>query len=374
MPTTATGTPGAARRRRRVTIDDLASQLSLTKGTVSRALNGYPDISDQTRLRVRKAAETMGYRPLSHAQAIRTGRVRSVGLVLQINEHDGHRPFLADFLAGVSEAASGADWTMTLATAASDVDTARLLRRLADENKADGFILPRTYLNDPRIDLLRAEGIPFVLYGRTADPAGCAWYDIAGETAMQDAVVALHKLGHRRIGFVPGGAGYTYSELRLQGFRAGLAACGLAAADGPVSCPAVDYAQGAEATRALLALPCPPTALVFAVDRAALGAWEVAAAAGLQIGRDLSVIAYDGIPEGAFVSPGLSTYAVDSRAAGRRLTELLIRRIRGEAPETLREIAPARFLARGSHGAPARTPDQLARTLAAQPKPTGGTQ
>lgn len=90
---------------RRVTISDLADYLNLTKGTVSRALNGYDDIAENTRLRVKRAAEQLNYRPLSHAQAIRTGRVRSLGLVLQVNEHDGHRPFVAEFLAGLSEAA-----------------------------------------------------------------------------------------------------------------------------------------------------------------------------------------------------------------------------------------------------------------------------
>ena len=84
----------------------LKNELGLAKGTVSRALNGYPDISESTRQRVKHAAEVMGYSPLSHAQAIRTGVVRSIGLVLQTSEHDGHRPFLASFLAGISEAAS----------------------------------------------------------------------------------------------------------------------------------------------------------------------------------------------------------------------------------------------------------------------------
>lgn len=168
-------------RKRRVTISDLASHLSLTKGTVSRALNGYQDISESTRLRVRRAAEQMNYRPLSYAQAIRTGRGRSIGLVLQVNEHDGHRPFVAEFLAGLSEAASREDWTLTVATAESDEATLRLLDKLSSEHKADGFILPRTKTDDPRVSFLREHGIPFILYGRTENSMGCAWFDIESE-------------------------------------------------------------------------------------------------------------------------------------------------------------------------------------------------
>src|SRR6056297_4238814 len=93
-------------RSARVTINDVARELGLAKGTVSRALDGYPDISDSTRNRVARMADRLGYAPLAHAQAIRTGRVRAIGIVLQIGEHDAQRPFLADFLAGVTTAAS----------------------------------------------------------------------------------------------------------------------------------------------------------------------------------------------------------------------------------------------------------------------------
>ena len=336
--------------RRRVTISDVAEHLALTKGTVSRALNGYADISESTRLRVRKAADQLGYRPLSHAQAIRTGRVRAVGLVLQVNEHDGHRPFVADFLAGVSEAASREDWTLTVATAESEEDTLRLLEKISDERKADGFILPRTRVTDPRVEFLRAQSTPFVLYGRTGDDTGCAWYDIKGEDAMADAVTRLAALGHRRIGFVPGADGYTYAGLRRDGYCAGLAQAGLPF-DGRLIAPsAVDRRGGADAAERLLDLAEPPSAIVYSVDRAAFGAYDVARRRGLTIGRDLSLIAYDGVPESSFVDPPLSTYVVDIRKAGERLADLLIRRARGADAADLRELDQARFLGRDSHG------------------------
>ena len=104
-------TPPAAGR---VKIDELAEHLGLSKSTVSRALNGYSDIAETTRKRVENAARKLGYRPLSHAQAIRTGRVRAIAMVLNSEEPDGHNPFLQEFLAGACEAASGFDWTMTI--------------------------------------------------------------------------------------------------------------------------------------------------------------------------------------------------------------------------------------------------------------------
>ncbi|MDV7142759.1 LacI family DNA-binding transcriptional regulator [Tropicimonas sp. TH_r6] len=353
----------ATGRRPRVTISDLADSLGLAKGTVSRALNNYPDISESTRQRVKHAAEVMGYSPLSHAQAIRTGVVRSVGLVLQTTEHDGHRPFLASFLAGISEAASAADWSLTVATATSDEDTARVLGRLVASHKADGFILPRTYMDDPRVDFLKSNHVPFVLFGRTRDTDGCAWFDIESEKAIEEAVCILHGLGHRRIAFVPGREGYTFSELRLQGYRSGLAMCGLPEDPALIGPGALNPEAGEAAARALLALDAPPTAIVCSADRAAFGTYVAAATLGLEVGRDLSVLSYDGVPEGGLLAPALSTFSVDMQAAGRRLTELLIRRIRGETPDSLRELALARFLARGSHGQPRLSPAELSRRV-----------
>ncbi len=349
-------TRGAVTARRRVTINDVAQHLDLTKGTVSRALNGYSDISESTRLKVRRAADQLGYRPLSHAQAIRTGRARSIGLVLQVSEHDGHRPFVADFLAGVSEGASREDWTLTVATAENDGDTLRLLEKISDERKADGFILPRTLIDDPRIAFLRSHDTPFVLYGRTGEASGCAWYDIKGEDAMAEAVMRLARLGHKRIGFMPGAPGYTYAELRLGGYKRGLEDAGLPCDPALICDPAVDRETGNNRAEQLLTIPNPPTAIVCSVDQAALGVYDAARRHNLKIGRDLSLIAYDGIPEGGFVDPPMSTYAVNIRKAGERLADLLIQRARGADPEDLRELDQARFLNRGSHGpAPRRT-------------------
>ena len=332
----------------RVQIADVAAHLGVTKSTVSRALNGYTDISPTTRQRVKKAAETLGYQPLSHAQAIRTGRVRSIGLILEMHEHDGHRPFVAEFLAGLSEAASREAWTLTVATVTNDSDTLRSLADLSDQRKADGFILPRTKLDDPRVDFLRKRNIPFILYGRVSDPDACAWFDIESEAAIEEAVLRLAALGHRRIGYIGGAEGYTYSKLRYEGYCAGLRAAGLEHDQGVSSGSAVTRTEGERCAEKILEQGV--TAIVCAVDLAALGVYDAVQKAGLTVGKDVSVISYDGIPEGATMQPRLSTFEVDIREAGGRLAHKLIRLCRGEKPETLRALARARFLEGGSHG------------------------
>ncbi|MCV6592604.1 MAG: LacI family transcriptional regulator [Silicimonas sp.] len=362
MPTEA---KTAARPRHRIKISDVADALGMTKGTVSRALNGYPDIAESTRLKVHRKAEAMGYRPLAQAQGMRTGRTRTLGLVLQTDIPGAERPFLSDFLAGITQAASAENWTLTVATSAGGAAMEQTLERLVHERKSDGFILPRTRVRDGRAELLKRLEVPFVLFGRVADDSGCAWFDILGEEAMAEAVERLRVLGHRRIGFVGGAPEYNFAPLREAGFRRGLEAAGLPLDEALILRGAMLREEGARATRRLLSLEAPPTAIVFAVDLAALGAYDAARDRGLAIGRDLSVISYDGIPEGSWAQPSLTTFGVDSHLAGERLAGLLIRRIRGEAPEELRETAKARLLAGGSDGPPNLTSEDLAARISA---------
>ncbi|MEP1611489.1 MAG: LacI family DNA-binding transcriptional regulator [Roseobacter sp.] len=332
----------------RVTIADMAQALGLTKSTVSRALNGYPDISSSTKLRVERMAEKMNYQPLSHAQAIKTGRTRSLGLVLQLSDHDAHRPFLAEFLAGISAGASAKGYTLTVASADNHEHLIETFRALLRDGKADGFVLPRVMSEDPRVELLRHADVPFVLYGRIKNADGCCWYDIRGEDAMRDAVLHLAGLGHRHIGFINGGTQYSYADIRLQGYMQGMRAANLTTHPDLISQNAVTLQEGQESAKQFLNSGHPVTAIVCATDVAALGVYHAAAEQGVKIGENLSVIGYDGIQEGAHVYPPLTTFAVDNRAAGVQLSTLLIQRITGEPLENLRITAPASFLQRGS--------------------------
>ena len=350
--------------RSKITIQDLSDHLNLTKGTVSRALNNYPDIAESTRLRVTNAARKLGYRPSSHAQAIRTGRVKSVGLVLNVAGENVHRPFLSDFLNGISLRLGEEDWTLVVATAQSDENSLDVHARLIAEKKVDGFILPRTKINDARAELLRSKGVPFVLYGRMADITGCAWYDIAGENAMAEAVARLAGFGHARIAFIGGDRDNNFEVLRRRGFVQGLEAAGLSFETDLLVEGAMSVAGGLKGARALLTAPVPPTAIVCALDRAALGACRAAAALGLQVGQDISVIGYDGIPEGAYATPPLTTFSVDSKAAGMRLADIILKVIRGADPKAFGELVNARLIERQSDGPCTRTPKEISAIIA----------
>ena len=351
----------------RVRISDVASHLGLTKSTVSRALNGYPDIAEATRARVQKAVRDMGYRPMPGAQAIRTGRARALALVLELDAHDQFSPFLAEFLGGVTQAASAEGWSLTVASAAYGPQMRQVVDRLIDEQKADGFIIPRTRVSDDRIIHLGEKQVPCVLYGRTgADDdktAQHSWYDIDGFDAFRRATLRLAEQGHTRIGFVGFDETFKFTHLREQGFKAGMDEAGLELDESLIWRGAMNTIGGWQATRDLLTTDTPPTALVMTTDEVALGAYEAASELGIEIGSDLSIIAYDGIPRGRLTRPRLTTYRVDNAAAGAALAGLLIRQLRGEDPRDLRDIAQATLQPGGSDGPPVLSSAQLASKI-----------
>lgn len=355
---------GKLARRAKVTIQDLSNHLNLSKSTVSRALNKYPDIAESTQVRVAKAAKKLGYRPSTHAQAIRTGLVKSVGLVLNVAGENAHRPFLSDFLNGISLRLGDEDWTLVVATAQSDEHSVEVHARLIAEQKVDGFILPRTKVNDARVDLLKAKGVPFVLYGRVADTTNCAWFDASGEQAMEQAVARMHGFGHRQIAFIGGHADNNFELLRREGYLSGLAKSGLKPNEDLIVEGAMSVEQGFRAAGKLLSLPTPPTAIVCALDRAALGVCRAAMSLGLFVGRDISVIGYDGIPEGAYVSPPLTTFSVDSEQAGNRLADIILKIIRGADADSFRELVEAQLIERQSDGPLTKSPKEISALVA----------
>jgi LacI family transcriptional regulator len=262
-----------------------------------------------------------------------------------------------DFLDGISRAASEESWTLSVAIAAGLEEELATMARLVDERKVDGFILPRAMRDDARVTFCRAEGVPFILFGRTADERDCAWFDVLGEDAIAAAVARLAGFGHTRIGFINGSLTYNYAHLRRDGYLSAMEEAGLVPDPDTMAEGVLSIAEGELAGRRILSASNPPSAVVCATDLAALGLYRAAAAMGRTVGQDLAVISYDGIAEAATAVPPLTTFAVDTRAAGHRLARLLIARIRGTDPTHLRELVPARLIERASDRLPEFTPD-----------------
>lgn len=362
-----------------VTLNTLARELGLAKSTVSRALNGYPDIAEQTRKRVRSAADRCGYRPSSTARNLKRGRVDTVGVVLTGEGPDIASPFFIQFLRGVTRALDREGLDLMVATAPGPGRWRETYDRLIASRKVDGFIVTRIETRDPRVAYLRQRGVPFVTHGRTENPSQFAWFDMDNRRAFREATERLAAFGHRRIGLIAAPGAFNFARERLNGYREARDALGLEAEPGLIRRAGLHAGDGRAAAEALMAMARPPTALLCVRDEVAIGATSAITARGLRVGQDLSVIGYDDVPHAEFISPPLTTYSQESEAAGVRVSELLVQRMRGVRAKDLQELRPAKLIERASDGPPAQTPESLralldtaaARSGEKSRKPTG---
>ena len=205
-------------QRRSVTsIADLARYCGLSEGTVSRALNNYPDIALKTRERVQQAAKQFGYQPSSTARRLARGVVETIGFVLPGRSNHLSDPFLAEILDGLAAELAVNDWDLLLAAVPDEHDEIAVMDRLIRSGKVGGFAVTRVRREDPRVDFLRGTGIPFVVYGRTENHDNYSWLDIDNEKAFIDAVSYLAEMGHRDIGLLGGDLTLNHAYLRKTG-------------------------------------------------------------------------------------------------------------------------------------------------------------
>lgn len=275
-------------------LKELATKLGLSPTTVSRALNGYPEVNESTRERVMAAAKRHNYRPNTRAIRLATGRAMAVGHVIPVaTRHEIVNPIFADFIAGAGETYSRNDYDMVLSVVPDEQEESTY-RALRSKGNVDGVILHAPRTDDPRIPLLREIGLPFVVHGRSTDAvAPYPWVDVNNRRAFRRAADFLLDLGHRRIALVNGLEFMDFAVRRRTGYLDALAARGLAADPALMASGEMTEVSGYRAACAMLDLPDPPTAFLAASMISGLGIRRAVEERGLKLGRDVSVIIHD---------------------------------------------------------------------------------
>ncbi|HEX9856944.1 MAG TPA: substrate-binding domain-containing protein [Paracoccaceae bacterium] len=317
-------------------LKELARKLDLSPTTVSRALNGYPEVNEATRERVAAAARRYNYAPNARAIRLATGRAMAVGHVIPIaTRHEIVNPVFADFIAGAGETYSRAGYDMVLSIVPDDNEE-RVYRELKSRGTVDGIILHAPRLNDPRLPLLAEIGFPFVVHGRaTGSDLPYSWVDVNNRRAFLRATEFLLDLGHRRIALINGLEFMDFAIRRRTGFTDALAARGIAPDPALMVSDEMTESAGYRAARAMLALDNPPTAMLVSSMISAMGARRAIEERGLRLGRDISVIIHD--DELSYLRNGddLPIYTATRssvREAGRIAAEMLLGII--NAPES----------------------------------------
>eukprot|EP01037_Dinobryon_pediforme_P008170 gene8170-8254_t len=333
-------------------LKQLAEHLSLSQATVSRALNGYPEIRESTRNRVLAAATEFGYRANSIARSLATGRSGNIGIVFQDGLGLLFDPHFLEFLAGATESLATRDMSINL----SMPDRNRESSKYADiirSHLADGFIVNGPTRHDPRVALLRSLKIPFIVHGRTEDDKPYAWVDIDNEMAFQRAAQLLIGFGHKRIAFINAPTHFSFAASRERGFQNALTQAGLSADPGLMFNERMTEEGGYRITMQALGRSPRPTALLCSSMLHALGAFRALRDLGLAVPDDISVIAHDDVfpyITAEAMRPALTTTRSPLRLHGKRVAEVMNDIIDGKLPANHSEIIPVELVLRDSVG------------------------
>ncbi len=274
-------------------------------------------------------------------------RAGAVGLVLARPARLlGVEPFFMEFIGGIEERLAAHDMWVMLHLVSTAEEEAAAHRRWAERGGVDAVAVVNPTVDDPRPELLRGLGLPFVVAGA---PEGAGLPGVLSDHAspVREAVERLHGLGHRRIARVGGPARLLHTRARTDALTAVCAEAGLPA---PVTAEG-DYSHeaGARLTAELLSAERPPTAILYDNDVMAVGGLEAARSLGVDVPSRLSLVAWDDSTRCRLVSPELSAMTVDVHRYGTLVAEAALEAARG-LPVPERWSPAARFTARGSTG------------------------
>lgn len=315
------------------TLRDLSRHLALSVTQVSRALNGYSDVSDETRARVLLAAKELRYQPNLSARKLVTGRSGMVGLVLPGPPDSPQDTMFVQMVAGLSACFSRREKQFVLHIADGADGILDVYRRLIDGGALDGFVLLSPAVADPRVAFLRARKVPFVIHGRTEPRPDYPFFDIDNEAVGYRLTRLLTDRGHRRIAFLNGPRNQTYVEWRRDGHARALTEAG--ATFDPEMHFYDDMTEGfgiIATLRLFSGQTPPPTGIVCGNSLIAKGVLQALSALRIAVPDRVSVVAHDddlpGVRPAGF-DPALTVTRSPLATSWQPLAELLLDHMNG---------------------------------------------
>lgn len=313
-----------------VTLKVIADRVGKSVTTVSRALAGYDDVSEETREQVRQVALELGYEPNTIARQLQKQRTDTIALLLPPVYPRLSDPFFSELLSGIVEYANQQGLDLLVSPTSSSDNPTEIYLKYIRARRVDGFVIIRTQRQDPRIDLLREKGYPFVAFGRVDGHNDFCLIDSDDTLGIRFLVNHLIELGHRRLAFVSEPLVFTKAYHRLRGFIDTLKEHDLPVDDSMIIEGGYRQRFGHSATQNLLEHSHPPTAIVTCNDLLALGAMKTAQEHGLVVGRDISITGFDDILLSEYAHPPLTTIHQPAHQIGTRLCHMLIKSINQE--------------------------------------------
>ncbi|SEP80592.1 transcriptional regulator, LacI family [Devosia sp. YR412] len=308
-------------------IKRLAQELDISIGTVSRALNGKPDVNEQTRQRVLAAAASMGYVPNQAGRALRKGSTGVVGFMMQTGSEvtgEGDVFFMSVF-DGVQTVFARHQLDLVALLCSSEEDPDAYLQRVVARGFADALIISATKRHDHRIDYLSERNIPFIALGRSLTDAGQPWLDLDFEGMARVGVGRLVAKGHRRIGVFSTNDDSNLAFVFIESYRQALAAHGIPFDPAMIFVAHPNERGGHDIAERIAAMPPDqrPTGFVLTNEVMSVGLYRGLHDAGLRPGRDFAVIGRDS-PHAHYLNPKLTCFSLSLRDLGIQLAEALL--------------------------------------------------
>lgn len=336
------------------TLSEISKYLGLSMATVSRALNGYPEVNEKTRHRVIEAADKFGYKPNVVAQKLATGKSKTIGIMLESPDELVCAPTFLKELSyiGNNLAAEGYD---LLINSSIQGDNLEALKNFISKSVVDGMIIKAPCVDDERIKYLVTNNIPFVVHGHDLSDTQYAFYDIDNESVTQKAVNLLHQLGHNRICFINAEEKLAFAEVRSRGFTYKVNQLALNAEHCEIFHCSASVQAGHKLAVELLSRQQRATAIICSNSKVAYGVYMAANELGLEIGSDLSVIAHDdGITDfdTREFTPPMTVTCAPFTESSKPLVEAVTKLIAGTDIAELQTVASVDLIVRESTGKP----------------------
>ncbi len=329
-----------AKQHRMPTLDDVAALAGVGRGTVSRAINGAPNISEHSYALVMAAVEKLGYVPNKAARSLVTRRADTVTLVIsESEERFFSEPFFAGVVRGISAALVETSRPLLLAMAQT-VQQHESLEHYLMSQHVDGVMLLSLHGDAPLLGRLEQRGLPTVLGGRPPHNEPISFVDVDNVKGGCEATEHLLRTGRRRIAIIQGPADMAVSDDRLVGYRQALEKHGVPFDLGLVAAGDFTEPGGHVAMRALLE-QAPDLDGVFASsDLMAAGALRALGQGGRRVPEDVAVVGFDDAPVAQHTDPQLTTVHQPVEEMGRAMVELLMARIQGRQAGAHVVLAP----------------------------------
>jgi len=331
------------------TIKDVALHAKVSVATVSHVVNDTRFVSEATRLRVQQAIEELRYVPSALARSLKSNRTHTVGMMIPNNSN----PYFAEIIRGIEDTCYDAGFNVILCNSDDDPLKQSTYVRLLSEKQVDGLIVLSSGSDVDLLDTLRTATMPQVVVDREIEELAADLVEVNHEAGGFLATQHLLQLGHRRIACIAGPQALSSARQRVQGYRRALHEAGLAADETLLRHGDFTSAGGHAAMSSLLHITPQadrPSAVFASNDLMAIGAICAAAAAGLRIPKDLSVIGFDDIALAAYSNPPLSSIVQPKHETGALAAQLLLQRIAQPERQLQRAILQPSLLVRQSTG------------------------